>query len=677
MDPTLYEIKDDNTLEIMKLHTQKIMESFQRRFRSPVLSGQDQIDIPYPKVGRVAIVGAGVAGLLLALRLGKDTPVDVYEASDRVGGRLYTRKFSGGGEWDYFDVGAMRFPDTGVMKPTYDLFKELDIPLLKYQISCDETWLCYNDIRVNRGDATGQDFGARVSRGGNVPDEWVNEGVEALMKNVYGRFLAKLRADFRVGYEELMKYDEHSTRSFMAFVELEAWKDPNPPGDEYPAKERYPTSVVNWLETMTSSVGSFDMSLSETILHYYCFAEGLPNTEWRCVKHGSEKITDKLYEILTTTDPFKTNVTIRFGSRVTRVNYHRDPPPPPRNPPGHPDDPPRHPDDPPCHPDDPPCHPDDPPCHPDDPPCHPDDPPCHPDDPPCHPDDPPCHPDDPPCHPDDPPRQPDDPPRHPDYTKDMVMSVTSDNTSNTIRPMYSQVVLTVSPQCMRYIDLSTCVLDYNQRSSLLMLTPGPSVKVGIKFKRNWWADQNITGGQSATDRPVRTVVYPSYGGAQSTVLIASYNWTQDASNMGAWIRGRGSVDEKQLKDTILADLASVHGIKLEDLNDWYQGMYAFDWSNDSRFMSAFAAFNPGQFSFLLESLTRPAAGGRLHFAGDAISACHGWVAGAIESANRVVNQMNPPKFKLPEGPLETMFDSDVQLLQLAVSAYLQSKEFGL
>jgi hypothetical protein len=91
---------------------------------------------------------------------------------------------------------------------------------------------------------------------------------------------------------------------------------------------------------------------------------------------------------------------------------------------------------------------------------------------------------------------------------------------------YSHVVLAISPQCMRYVDLQTCQLDYGQKSALLMLQPGPSTKVGMKFKTNWWLKQDIKGGQSTTDRPVRTVVYPSYGNGKSTVLIASYCWSR-------------------------------------------------------------------------------------------------------------------------------------------------------
>lgn len=77
----------------------------------------------------VGIVGAGVAGLFAALlfdwlndhpRLeGKGLKInyDILEAAgaDRLGGRLYTHHFSDE-EHDYYDVGAMRFPNNSIMK---------------------------------------------------------------------------------------------------------------------------------------------------------------------------------------------------------------------------------------------------------------------------------------------------------------------------------------------------------------------------------------------------------------------------------------------------------------------------------------------------------------------------------------------------------------------------------
>jgi protoporphyrinogen oxidase len=67
---------------------------------------------------KLCIVGAGIAGLYIALIL--DTlnipgiSFDIFEASDRIGGRCRTYEFSKIPH-DYYDIGAMRFPDIEVM----------------------------------------------------------------------------------------------------------------------------------------------------------------------------------------------------------------------------------------------------------------------------------------------------------------------------------------------------------------------------------------------------------------------------------------------------------------------------------------------------------------------------------------------------------------------------------
>ncbi|KAL2689192.1 hypothetical protein Neosp_003244 [[Neocosmospora] mangrovei] len=73
----------------------------------------------------VGIVGAGVAGLLFDWLnghpdlKGKDLKInyDILEAAgaDRLGGRLHTHHFSDK-EHDYYNVGAMRFPNNTIMK---------------------------------------------------------------------------------------------------------------------------------------------------------------------------------------------------------------------------------------------------------------------------------------------------------------------------------------------------------------------------------------------------------------------------------------------------------------------------------------------------------------------------------------------------------------------------------
>jgi NAD(P)-binding Rossmann-like domain len=73
---------------------------------------------PSPDLGsfKFCIVGAGVAGLFLAMILSRaGIPYDLLEASNRVGGRLYTKEFSKDPH-DYYDIGAMRYPDIPLMK---------------------------------------------------------------------------------------------------------------------------------------------------------------------------------------------------------------------------------------------------------------------------------------------------------------------------------------------------------------------------------------------------------------------------------------------------------------------------------------------------------------------------------------------------------------------------------
>ncbi|CCO37713.1 hypothetical protein BN14_11872 [Rhizoctonia solani AG-1 IB] len=514
----LYKTDNNDTTNVFWKYSQHIIQEYQNQLKInlpiPPSEGDGKNKVNQP-VKRVAVIGGGVLGLRVAMKLGAKYKVDLFEASDRVGGRLYTHNFENGGEWDYFDVGAMRFPHTSVMRTTYQLFQELEIPLIRYRMETPESFLYYNGVCVQRNAAQGQDFNACQSQRGNIPDDWVDKGYKNLLKNVFDRWLFSLRRDFE--------------NTIM--------------GEEiFPKKDLYPTTVINWLETMAFSVGWFDQSFVETVLEMYVFAEGLPDTRWRCVKHGSQRITDAMKNRIETNKTFKKNINIHLFRQVTSVVCDED------------------------------------------------------------------------------------------LGELTVSGEHRPVTGIKLKPTeietfeekgYSHVVLAVSPQVMRYIDLSTCQLDYSQRSALLTLSPGPSTKVGIKFKTNWWKERfGINGGQSQTDRPVRTVVYPSHGNGESTVLIASYCWTQDAATMGSLMQGDESFDNIRLQKAILSDLVEVHGIELGFLEGQFESMFPFDWAHNPLTMGAFAFFGPGQFSTLYANLTRCSANGRLHFAGEAISTCH-------------------------------------------------------
>jgi hypothetical protein len=86
----------------------------------PDSSGLPRAEPPLP-LGKIGIIGAGAAGLYLAMMcdfLGIE--YEILESSKRVGGRVYTHKFPNSNPLithNYYDVGAMRFPVLQTMQP--------------------------------------------------------------------------------------------------------------------------------------------------------------------------------------------------------------------------------------------------------------------------------------------------------------------------------------------------------------------------------------------------------------------------------------------------------------------------------------------------------------------------------------------------------------------------------
>ena len=104
----------------------------------------------FPPWYSIAIIGAGVAGLRTAKLLqDMGIPFKIFEASDRPGGRVFTYEFAQSqspGKHDYYDVGAMRFPDNEANKKTFELFKELGLEskLTEYVMGRDNNIRYYN-----------------------------------------------------------------------------------------------------------------------------------------------------------------------------------------------------------------------------------------------------------------------------------------------------------------------------------------------------------------------------------------------------------------------------------------------------------------------------------------------------------------------------------------------------
>ncbi|RYP92463.1 hypothetical protein DL770_001409 [Monosporascus sp. CRB-9-2] len=83
------------------------------------------VDVEAAKSKEIAVVGAGMAGLMtyLVLHQAGMTNVSIIEASQRLGGRVHTEYLSGGPfDYSYQEMGPMRFPETvEYLNQTYNI----------------------------------------------------------------------------------------------------------------------------------------------------------------------------------------------------------------------------------------------------------------------------------------------------------------------------------------------------------------------------------------------------------------------------------------------------------------------------------------------------------------------------------------------------------------------------
>jgi monoamine oxidase len=204
---------------------------------------------------------------------------------------------------------------------------------------------------------------------------------------------------------------------------------------------------------------------------------------------------------------------------------------------------------------------------------------------------------------------------------------------------------------LQQMDLTQAKLLYGTKQAIRSLAYGASCKVGMKFQTPWWMlpPHNIKqGGMGKTDLPLRVCVYPSYNvhdmDNEPAVLLCSYTWAQDAQRIGALIKPDSPIGEEELKEVLFHNLALLHAtddkpydVLLPFIKDQYITHHAWDWYCDPNMVGAFAYFGPGQFSNMWPEIIKP--NGWLFLIGEAASAHHAWIVGALESAVRGIYQL--------------------------------------
>ncbi|KAF4980211.1 hypothetical protein FZEAL_3722 [Fusarium zealandicum] len=580
----------------------------------------------------VGIVGAGVAGLFTALVFdwlndhpqlqgqGLKINYDILEAAgeERLGGRLYTHHFSDE-KHDYYDVGAMRFPNNSIMKRTFQLFNYIGLKqnttpgLIPYYLK-DSLGVCpsyFNDVsKVGNVWTESADDPYNVNSGlppnGRIPPELLKQNPNKLVSDALQGFITEVRDQFKKVVKEgdenngeeatalwkrLIKADHMSVRQFLGSGQ-EKDKVPQKAKPDFPEGPGYNYNTIEWLETATYGTGWYDQALTECVLEELDFHtddedKGNGNTQyWWCVDGGAQEIAKKMAE--------KAKQSVQYHTQVEAIDAQTD--------------------------------------------------------------------------------QRKDPDK---FTAIKIRTITTDPATNQSKEKekdYFAVFNSTTLAALQRMDLKDAGLLWGTKQAIRALGYGASSKVGMKFRTAWWQKKpfNITqGGVSRTDLPLRVCVYPSYNIRENegdswdpekpAVLLCSYTWGQDAQRIGALCSPDTPENEDQLKRTMLHDLALLHANKecpykdlLKLLNEQYMDHHSWDWYRDQHMSGAFAYFGPGQFSNMWQEIIKPNAFGQLYLIGEASSSHHAWIVGALESVIRAIYvmfqglQSHDPEFKAYE-----------------------------
>lgn len=192
-------------------------------------------------------------------------------------------------------------------------------------------------------------------------------------------------------------------------------------------------------------------------------------------------------------------------------------------------------------------------------------------------------------------------------------------------------ILTIPFSILQFVEVEPRdSFSHNKWKAIRELHYVTSIKIGLQFKRRFWEEQGIQGGQTVSDLPIRFSYYPSHGIGknESGVIVASYTWEDDAI---PW----DSLNEDNRIQQALKNLATIHG---QEVYDEFVIGVSYSWAQNPYSGGAFALFKPEQETELSRSLSSPE--GRVHFAGEHTSLPHGWIQAAIESGIRVAHEVN-------------------------------------
>jgi monoamine oxidase len=216
------------------------------------------------------------------------------------------------------------------------------------------------------------------------------------------------------------------------------------------------------------------------------------------------------------------------------------------------------------------------------------------------------------------------------------------------------VVLALPRRALELLDPDSFIFTEQFRADLTTVTPEPGGKLFLWYDPEWWTPLGLTSGPSISDEPLRQCYYfgtePSRGApGRAGLLLASYHdgpavpfwggffpFSAHTQPLARFANRSGFLQAlappRKLIDEVTRQLGALHQTEVPlphtaVYQNWTVDPYGGGWH----------FWNPHNRSWeVMARMRQPVSGANVHVCGEAFSASQGWVEGAINTAERVL-----------------------------------------
>jgi monoamine oxidase len=187
-----------------------------------------------------------------------------------------------------------------------------------------------------------------------------------------------------------------------------------------------------------------------------------------------------------------------------------------------------------------------------------------------------------------------------------------------------RVVCTLSFSVLRTIEMQPG-FSVRKQHAIATLPYTSVARVFVQTRERFWGARKEAGSAS-TDLPIQEVYEDTATQAGQRGILSSYC-------VGERARAMTRLPEQTRLTATISELEKVH----PGIRSFAEGGTSKCWDEDPWARGDYCYFAPGQLLGIGPDIARPE--GRIHFAGDHTSRWPGFMQGALESAKRVVSEI--------------------------------------